>query len=93
MAKKFQPQGEGDVKWVPRIGALLQNPSAKQQHTSWRIDIPAGITTESTFNLYIFPGEMCLQNGDWKATGEINRITSKFSSAAIEISGTPARAV
>lgn len=88
--KEVPTAGEGDVKWVPRYWSTAANPSAKQQHTSWRIGHPSGITTESTFNLYIFLEKCVYKNGDWKATGEINRITSKFSSAAIEISGTPA---
>ena len=88
--KEIPTAGEGDVKWVPRYWSTAANPSAKQQHTSWRIGHPNGITTESTFNLYIFLEKCIYTNGDWKATGEINRITSEFSSAAVEISGTPA---
>ena len=91
--KKFQPQGEGDVKWVPLLEHCCKIHLQNSSIPSWRMDIPAGITTESTFNLYIFLEKCVYKNGDWKATGEINRITSKFSSAAIEISGTPARAV
>lgn len=88
--KEIPVAGEGDVKWVPRYWSTAANPSAKQQHTSWRIGHPNGITTASTFNLYIFLEKCIYNNGDWKATGEINRITSEFSSAAVEISGTPA---
>ena len=73
---------EGDVKWVPLYWSTAANPTAKQQHTAWKIGSTKGIKKADTYNLYVFFQKYVYTNGNWQpldtieVTGEASATSS-----------------
>lgn len=81
--------GEGDVKWVPLYWSTAANPTAKQQHTAWKIGSTKGIKKADTYNLYVFFQKYVYTNGNWQPLDTIESAVYQFKSAELTPSGTP----
>lgn len=80
---------EGDVKWVPLYWSTAANPTAKQQHTAWKIGSTKGIKKADTYNLYVFFQKYVYTNGNWQPLDTIESAVYQFKSAELTPSGTP----
>ena len=80
---------EGDVKWVPLYWSTVANPTAKQQHTAWKIGSTKGIKKADTYNLYVFFQKYVYTNGNWQPLDTIESAVYQFKSAELTPSGTP----
>lgn len=84
-----QDPNEGDVKWVPLYWSTAANPTAKQQHTAWKIGSTKGIKKADTYNLYVFFQKYVYTNGNWQPLDTIESAVYQFKSAELTPSGTP----
>lgn len=80
---------EGDVKWVPLYWSTAANPTAKQQHTAWKIGSTKGIKKADTYNLFVFFQKYVYTNGNWQPLDTIESAVYQFKSAELTPSGTP----
>lgn len=80
---------EGDVKWVPLYWSTAANPTAKQQHTAWKIGSTKGIKKADTYNLYVFFQKYVYTNGNWQPLDTKESAVYQFKSAELTPSGTP----
>ena len=80
---------EGDVKWVPLYWSTAANPTAKQQHTAWKIGSTKGIKKADTYNLYVFFQKYVYTNGNWQPLDTIESAVYQFKSAELTPAGTP----
>lgn len=80
---------EGDVKWVPLYWSTAAYPTAKQQHTAWKIGSTKGIKKADTYNLYVFFQKYVYTNGNWQPLDTIESAVYQFKSAELTPSGTP----
>ena len=74
---------EGDVKWVPLYWSTAANPTAKQQHTAWKIGSTKGIKKADTYNLYVFFQKYVYTNGNWQPLDTIESAVYQFKSAEL----------
>ena len=80
---------EGDVKWVKLYWSTAAHPTAKQQHTAWKIGSTKGINKADTYNLYVFFQKYVYTNGNWQPLDTIESAVYQFKSAELTPSGTP----